>query len=183
MSLDILCPYCRHEFPVREGRNDPDWFELVDTIHALPAEVHKPLWQYIELYRGKNRLRSSTMLKIVQHLSPMIKRATVMRGSIAYAVSPRQFARAMNYLVEQTPPTLSLPIKSNGYLLEMLASQTEKAAAKTEQQQESNKQQVAQQRKGSTQAISPQKVLDELKKKQALIEQRKQLKQTEKEQQ
>lgn len=180
MSIDILCPYCRNEFQLREGRNDPDWFELVDMINSLPAEVHKPLWQYIELFRGKNRLRSSTMLKVVTHLAPMIKSATVMRGSIAYSVSPRQFAIAMNYLVEQTPPTLSLPIKSNGYLLEMLASQTEKAAAKTEQAQEKQKQHQAQQRSGSSQPVqkildkSTDDVLKELKRKQDIITKRKQ---------
>lgn len=132
MRLDITYPSCGAEFDLGLARNDDDWRELVNLVMSLPAIVHRPVWQYLGLFQGKQKLRSLKMLRIVKELLPMIKAANVKRGHAIYAVPAEQFARAMTYLVDARPASLVLPLKGNGYLLGMLANQAEQVLVKSE---------------------------------------------------
>jgi len=136
MRLDITCPTCGDEFDMSLARNDDDWRELVELVMTLPDLVHRPVWQYLSLFQGKQKLRSLKMLRIVKELHPMIKAAEIKRGHATYAMPAEKFARAMTYLVDARPESLVLPLKGNGYLLGMMANQAEQALNKTEKQQE-----------------------------------------------
>lgn len=134
---ECTCPRCRLTFPLREAQDDQAWRDLVDAIHALPPVVHRPLWDYLALFTPeKQKLRVARMLGIVQEIAPMIRAAQITRARIAYVVSPETWANALRYLVDTPPATLQLPLKGNGYLLEILAKRAEKATAQAETQQE-----------------------------------------------
>lgn len=132
MRVDITCPVCRQSFDLEQARNDGDWRELVQAIMALPEFVHRPMWQYLGLFQGKQKLRSIKMLRIVNELAPMIKAATLSRNHVEYVVTAQQFARAMEYLVDTRPASLVLPLKSNGYMLGMLVNQAEQQLTREE---------------------------------------------------
>jgi hypothetical protein len=127
-----------HAFDLEQARSDGDWRDLVQTIMALPECVHRPLWQYLGLFQGKQQIRSIKMLRIVKELGPMIREAKVARNRIDYVVTAQQFARAMQYLVDTRPESLVLPLKSNGYLLGMLANQAEQQLARAEAKHDEN---------------------------------------------
>jgi len=136
MRLEITCPTCGDEFDLGLARNDDDWRELVELVLSLPDLVHRPMWQYLSLFQGKQKLRSLKMLRIVKELQPLIKAAAIKRGHETYAVPAEQFAKAMTYLVDTRPPSLVLPLKGNGYLLGLLANRADQAIGKNEKQHE-----------------------------------------------
>lgn len=111
----------------------------MEMILTLPPVIHRSLWAYLSLFRGKNKLRSSKMLRIVKQLAPMIKAAQVERNRITYNVPAVSFARAMEYMVDRPPASLSLPLKGNGYLFSILANNAESALAKQEKKNEQEK--------------------------------------------
>ncbi len=136
MAVDVTCPRCNHEFDLLHARDDDDWRLLMETLLTLPPVTHRSMWAYLSLFKGKSKLRSSKMLRVVKQLTPMIKAAQVERNRIEYTVSPDSFARAMEHLVDNPPATLMLPLKSNGYLLSILANNAETAMQKAESKKE-----------------------------------------------
>jgi hypothetical protein len=94
---------------------------------------------YLGLFTSKNKLRSSKMLRVIKQLAPMITAAQVERNGNTYAVPPARFASAMEYMVDSPPATLALPLKSNGYLLSILANTAETALQKAEQKTQQKK--------------------------------------------
>lgn len=136
MSINIVCPHCRREYSIQEGRNDADWYELNKLIFDLPDVVQSPLWRYLELFKNKNKMTSTKLLALVKKIHPMIKAGQISWKKISYVVPPKTFAAAMSLLAETPPDTLDLPLKSHGYLLSMLAKQKNKSDAKTEIEQE-----------------------------------------------
>ena len=140
MTIDVTCPRCHHEFDLLGAREDDDWRQLIELILALQPVVHRSLWSYLGLFKGKSKLKSAKMLRIVKQLAPMIKAAQIERNHNTYAVPATSFARAMEYMVDSPPASLALPIKSNGYLLQILANNAETALAKVEQKTELKKQ-------------------------------------------
>ena len=132
----VSCPACLHEFDLEQARNDNDWRDLVHIIMHLPESIHRPLWQYLGLFQGKQQIRSIKMVRIVKEIAPMINSARLQRNKVEYVVTAQQFAQAMSYLVDARPESLVLPLKSNGYLLGMLANQAEQTLAKAEQKRE-----------------------------------------------
>lgn len=139
MSINITCPRCNNEFDLLHARDDDDWRLLMEAILTLPPVTHRSMWAYLSLFKGKSKLRSSKMLRVVKQLAPMIKAAQLERNHIEYTVSPDSFARAMEYLVDNPPATLALPLKSNGYLLSILVNNAETAMQKAEQKTEKDK--------------------------------------------
>ena len=111
----------------------------MEAILTLPPVTHRSMWSYLSLFKGKNKLRSSKMLRVVKQLAPMIKAAQVSRNGNDYAVPPQQFASAMEYMVDSPPASLVLPLKSNGYLLSILANNAETALQKAESADEKRK--------------------------------------------
>jgi hypothetical protein len=138
MRVMVNCPACLHEFDLEQARNDNDWRDLVQVILRLPECVHRPVWQYLGLFQGKQQIRSLKMYRIVKELEPMIKSAKLQRNRLEYVVTAQQFAQAMSYLVDTRLESLVLPLKSNGYLLGMLANQAEQTLAKVEQKRETD---------------------------------------------
>jgi hypothetical protein len=134
MTLTVTCPQCNTEFALREARNDDAWRELVELLASLPQAVQQPLLAYLDLFKParQTRLRSSTALKMVRELQPLIKAQQVSRHQKSYDVDVPTWANALAYLAHDTPTTIKLPLKGNGYLLSILVSRAEKIEAKAE---------------------------------------------------
>ncbi len=78
------------------------------------------------------------MLSLADELVPMIREARVRRNGTVYAVPLDAWASALSMLADR-PKNLALPLKSHGYLLEILANQAEKIAATAERDAEQHK--------------------------------------------
>lgn len=126
----IPCPFCGQVFALEQAWEDVDGRRFIALITALPAPVIKPLYRYFKLFKPeKQALRWSRVLKLAQELAPMIDAAEVKRNGISYVVPVAAWENALNNLVENTPPSLKLPLAKNAYLLSILANEAEKGAA------------------------------------------------------
>ena len=139
-KIELNCPYCGHQFDLMQARSDHEWHALVKLVLELPPVVHRAVWSYLTLFSTPPRkLQSAKMLRIIKELAPHIKSATVTRNKTTYAVPPDAWSTVMTSLADNPPKSLSLPLKTNGYLLEILASQAEKFATINEQKTEEAK--------------------------------------------
>lgn len=136
--MKTSCPSCGCVFDLDAGVSDADARRFAELVAGLDPRVAKPLIQYLALFRpAKTGMRWSRMLALAQELEPMIREARVTRKGTTYAVPHELWAGALSMLADR-PKNLTLPLKSHGYLLEILANQAEKIAgireAQTEQQ-------------------------------------------------
>lgn len=131
--ISLKCPRCHTEFPLSEARNDADWRVFVAGLVRLPSVCQVPMLDYMELFKPikHSSVRSSRMQKLLAELLPMIQAQQINRGGKVYSIPHKSWAGAMNSLSNKRD-TLSLPLKGNGYLLEMLANAAEKHEAKAE---------------------------------------------------
>jgi len=127
------CPQCGYLFSLSEGRRDADWRAYVALWATLPEPVKRPMGEYLELFRPASRhLGPGRLLRLTEQLAPLIRAAEIKRHSTRYTVPADLWAQAMQYLVDTPPKSLTLPLKSHAYLLEMLANRAEKMAARAE---------------------------------------------------
>lgn len=137
--MKVTCPACGSAFDLDAAVSDADARRFVDLVAGLDPRVAKPLIQYLALFRpAKTGMRWSRMLALAQEIEPMIREARIRRNGIAYAVPLDAWAAALSMLADR-PKNLTLPLKTHGYLLEILANQAEKTAAKIETEAETRK--------------------------------------------
>jgi len=114
----------------------------VKMMMDLPAAVHVPLYRYMMLFKPPQQgLRWSTLYTRTADIVPMIQERRVERRNQVFVIPLELWVDTLTELVESPPQSLRLPLKGHGYLLEMLASRAEQAAAKTEQKREDDRRQ------------------------------------------
>jgi hypothetical protein len=137
--MKVTCPACGSGFDLDAAVSDADARRFADLVAGLEPRVAKPLIAYLALFRPeKTGMRWSRMLSLAEELLPMIREARVRRNGTVYAVPLDAWAAALGMLADR-PKNLTLPLKSHGYLLEILANQAEKTAARAETETEERK--------------------------------------------
>lgn len=137
--MKVTCPACGSAFDLDAAVSDADARRFVDLVAGLEPRVAKPLIQYLALFRpAKTGMRWSRMLALAQEVEPAIREARIRRNGITYAVPLDAWSAALSMLADR-PKNLTLPLRSHGYLLEILANQAEKTAAKIETEAEARK--------------------------------------------
>lgn len=137
--MKASCPACGSSFDLDAAVSDADARRFAELVAGIDPRVARPLIQYLALFRPeKTGMRWSRMLALAIELEPMIREARVQRNGMTYAVPLEAWAAALSMLADR-PKQLQLPLKSHGYLLEILANQAEKIAAKAETEAEARK--------------------------------------------
>lgn len=137
--MKVTCPACGSGFDLDAAVSDADARRFADLVAGLEPRVAKPLIAYLSLFRPeKTGMRWSRMFALAEELLPMIREARVRRNGTVYAVPTDAWAAALGMLADR-PKNLTLPLKSHGYLLEILANQAEKSAARTETETEAKR--------------------------------------------
>jgi hypothetical protein len=128
-KLLVPCPHCGSTIDLEIAWNDLDGRKFVELLMNLPPVVVQPLYRYLKLFKPPMQsLRWSRILSLAEELAPLIKAAEIQRNKISYRVPAAEWAAVLTYLVETPPATLTKPLKSNGYLLSILADRAAKAA-------------------------------------------------------
>jgi hypothetical protein len=136
----IQCPYCGQPVDVIHGMEMLAGNEWTLLIQQLPNSMIGVLLRYLELFKPlKQELRWSRRLSLTQELVPMIKAAQVKRNGIVYAAPVPVWEAEMLKLAAR-PASVSFPLKSNGYLLAVLAAKGEQNAATLEKATEQQRQ-------------------------------------------
>lgn len=135
-ACTIPCPYCGKSVDMIQGMEALAGQEWTKLLADLPNGIIGALLRYLELFKPlKQELRWSRRLALTQEIVPLMKAAQVKRNGIVYAAPLAVWEAEMMKLIVNRPESLVLPLKSNGYLLSMIAGRGERAAAKLEQAQ------------------------------------------------
>ncbi len=134
--MRLNCPACGASLSLdaiigHEGARD-----AVMTALALPAPLGKLLVQYLALFRPAQRtLSMDRVANLLGELLPMIESARVERNGRVWAAPQESWRLALDELLAKRD-RLTLPLKSHGYLLEVIAGMANKVEAKQETQRE-----------------------------------------------
>jgi hypothetical protein len=128
MSLDVLLAH--------EGARD-----AVLSALRLPAPIGKQLIQYVSMFRpAKRQLSWARLGVLLADLLPPITDAQVERRGRAWPAPLEYWKAGLEHMVQlRDDGKLQLPLKSHGYLFEVIAGMSEKAEAKAETKHEAHR--------------------------------------------
>lgn len=136
MTCSFDCPYCGKAIDIIQGMELAAGNEWTALIQSVPTSMIGALLRYLELFKPpKQSLRWSRRLALTEELMPMIKSGVMKRNGIEYAMPMQAWEAEMMKLVSNKPASLVLPLKSNGYLLEIMKGRVEKQMAAAEAKQ------------------------------------------------
>lgn len=108
---------------------------------SLPSNLGKLLVQYLAFFRPAQRnLSMDRLASILTELLQMIEAAQIERGGKRYAAPLDYWKSALEEMLSKRA-SLTLPLKSHGYLLSIIAGYADKQEAKTEQRVEKTRSQ------------------------------------------
>ncbi|NOY61767.1 MAG: hypothetical protein GXP10_01215 [Gammaproteobacteria bacterium] len=141
----IYCRTCGAIADLWQAIEDAEGRLWVKELTDLPALCIRPMRDYLKLHKPpKKALSYKKLLTLTRELSPMIRAAEVRRNRTVYAAPAQSWAAAMTRLVEEPPKSLTLPLNGHGYLLSIVAGESETIAAKAEHEAEQRRQHRAQ---------------------------------------
>lgn len=138
--MKLVCPICQGEFPLQAAINDVAAREAIVAAFGL-HDLGSLLICYVGLFKPAKRTAISMprLTSLLKELVPMVKEGQITRGGTLYP-APRDYWQQGIEAILQKRDTLKLPLKSHGYLLEIIASFTHKANAQAETQAEQGRQ-------------------------------------------
>lgn len=153
--MNITCPNCALTFPIIAGANDADARKLAAVMGELPPIVSRPLLDYLQLFKpAKGGLRWARALAITQDLAPEIIAHQVKRDGRTLTATAELWAESLRQMADKRDK-LTLPLKSNGYLREIVFGLADKAAAEAERSHEEQLRQHRDSSRQKSQAHTP----------------------------
>ena len=140
--MRVTCPSCCASFSLDVAlQMDASRGALLRALH-MPAPL-AGLWaQYLGMFRSKGRVLAHDRAdKLMAELVPMLDAGTVVRNGNTRNAAIDVWRGALEQMVElRNTDRLQLPLKSHGYLLEIVFAAAERGAAKAEQAVEVSRQ-------------------------------------------
>ncbi len=137
--MDITCPNCAIKFPLIAGMNDSDARRVAALLGELPPKLTPLLLEYLSLFKppkaGLTWRRTHTLLS---ELLPAIKSGQISCRGRPWAVLQTHWQQALQDVIDRRH-TFTLPLKSHGYLLDVLSGLADKAEAEAERQREAQR--------------------------------------------
>lgn len=152
----IKCPACGASASLDTLIDDePAAQALMSVLKITP--VGRLLVKYLGLFRPEKRQLSwSKVAKLLQEITPMIEQQRIKRDGVEYTVPLVIFEKAIATVLDaREAGKLTLPMKSHGYLLEVIISELAKAekdqqhaaVAQKERERKDNERKVEQTRR------------------------------------
>lgn len=134
--MKLTCPACNETLSLAALIEHDAAREAIGTALKMPAPLGKYLLQYLGFFKpAKSALSLDKVARILAELLPMIAAGKVSRNGTIYAAPQEYWAQAIETMMANRA-ALTLPLKSHGYLLSIIAGYAEKVEAKAERQAE-----------------------------------------------
>lgn len=134
--MKTACPACGAAFSLDALLGNEGAREAVMAALAIPAPLGKLLVQYLALFRPpKRQLSFDRVAGLLNELLPMIAAARIERDGRTWSAPQDYWAMALTEMIAKRD-SLTLPLKSHGYLLAIIAAFGLKAEGKQEVQRE-----------------------------------------------
>lgn len=130
--MNLTCPDCGFHAPLVAYTADEDGRRIAALVAQLPKSVGMPALAYINLFApAKRKLTMARARKLLEELVPDIERGAIERKSRHWLAPASVWLQAFEYM--QTPrASVTLPLKSHGYLYEVIVGIVERGEAVTE---------------------------------------------------
>lgn len=134
--MKLTCPACNETLSLAALIEHDAAREAIGTALKMPAPLGKYLLQYLGFFKpAKSALSLDKVAKILAELLPMIAAGKVSKNGTIYAAPQEYWAQAIETMMANRA-ALTLPLKSHGYLISIIAGYAEKVEAKAEKQAE-----------------------------------------------
>jgi len=134
-SMRLVCPCCAAEFPLEAAMSDVSARQAIARAFSL-TPIGDVLLPYVGLFKpAKQALKMPALVRILDELLVDIKAGQITRGGTIYP-APQEYWRSAIETMLASRDKLSLPLKSHGYLYEIIASFGNRAAAAQERKSE-----------------------------------------------
>lgn len=146
--VKLVCPACGATHSLEALLTDVSAREAVAAALALPAPLADRVLRYLALFRPAQRALSwDRAAKLLQELLGAVKAGHVERKGRSWAAPLELWQAALDQMLAGREQ-LTLPLKSHGYLFEVVAGLSSRAEARGEARQEERRQQPLGQRSG-----------------------------------
>jgi hypothetical protein len=130
--MRLTCPACGAEYTLDVLIAHDGAREALIEAMGMNLALGKRLVQYLSLFRPAQRQPTmDRVAKILKEISPCIKDARIERNGRVWAVTLDSWTWALDEIVAKKDK-LTLPLKSHGYLFEMLISAVDKVEGAAE---------------------------------------------------
>lgn len=121
--MKCKCPNCYATGSLEMFTNDEASQAFVSVLN-LTGELAKPLIKYLGLFRSENRdLSFSRTAKLINEIAPDIVAGQIQRNRQTFQAPKKAWIWAINQVLERREQgLLQLPLKSHGYLYEVISS-------------------------------------------------------------
>lgn len=148
--MRLTCQSCGAAISLDAAIGHEGASEAVQIALRLPAPIGKLLVQYVGLFRpAKRQLSMDRLASLLGELLAMIDAARVERNGRSY-IAPIDYWRIALEDMLTRRDKLTLPLKSHGYLMEIIAGLSDKAEARKEVKDEQDRKHAAVIRSEST---------------------------------
>jgi len=152
--MNLTCPCCAGRFSIEAALTDDAARAAVAAALKLPAPLGDLILRYLALYRPVNRALSwDRAARLLAELLEPIHAAQLTRNGRVWPAPLELWRAALEQMLEKRD-TLTLPLKSHGYLFEVVVGLAGKAQDAGERKREA----AAGQREG-VRSAAPQKAV------------------------
>ena len=132
--MKATCPGCGFSADLEAFLNDMKWREAMVPALVLPPALAPLLLQYLRLFSPpKNALRADRVAILLTELADWVTACRVQRGGREFVAPVALWQLGIEeVLAARDAGTLVLPMKTHGYLLQVVASLAAKAGARAE---------------------------------------------------
>ena len=134
----VKCPVCHSSMSIDVLLADDAPREAllaIIDVHPQGKTFIKPLLHYIGLFApAKSQLSHTRIAALIGELTPMITAGRIERNGIIHTAPLDYWTDGINAVLNaRSAGTLTTPLKSHGYLLEVISKRANASAAKAEQ--------------------------------------------------
>lgn len=142
------CPCCRNPLTfevVLANESVRECILLLMDAHPSASGLLRPLLGYIGLFApAKQAIRYERMASLLQEIVPMMRKCEITRAGRTYIAPLEYWKSALEEVLSRGQNgSLKTPLKSHGYLLEVIAQMASKADAQAEHKLEQQRQGVS----------------------------------------
>lgn len=134
--MNLTCPCCGGRFSIEAALTDEAARTAVAAALKLPAPLGDLLLRYLGLFRAQGRALSwDRTTRLLRELLEPIQAAQVRRHGRTWPAPLDYWRQALEQMLERREQ-LQLPLKSHGYLFEIVAGMASKAEGRAEASRE-----------------------------------------------
>jgi len=136
--MRLSCPACGAEMTLDVAIAHEGARAATLAALELPHQLGKPLIAYIALFRPpKRQLSHDRLASLLNELLPLIQAAQIERNGRTWSAPVEYWRAALESMIaKRDAGKLQLPLKSHGYLLEVVAGIAHDAEGKAETKRE-----------------------------------------------